>query len=77
MDNALAAARARSAAARARQPPFDKFPLNRLPITRFPTKFNWEDKNVQYLTYGGVGSVSLCSLCMVVIMLVFSGSKRR
>ena len=77
MDNALAAARARAAAARARQPPFDKFPLNRLPITRFPTKFDWEDKNVQYLTYGGVGSVSLCSLCMVVIMLVFSGSKRR
>ena len=74
MDNALAAARAR---ALVRQPPFDKWPLNLLPITRYPAKFDWEDKNVQYLTYGGVGSVSLCSLCMFIIMLVFSGSKRR
>ena len=65
------------ARARARQPPFDKWPLNLLPITRYPKKFNWKDKNVQYLTYGGVGSVSLCSLCMIIIMLVFSGSKRR
>jgi hypothetical protein len=65
------------ARARARQPPFDKWPLNLLPITRYPKKFNWKDKNVQYLTYGGVGSVSLCSLCMFIIMLVFSGSKRR
>jgi translation elongation factor EF-1beta len=60
-----------------RQPPFDKWPLNLLPITRFPKRFRWRDKNVRYLTYGGVGSVSLCSLCMIVIMLVFSGSKRR
>jgi len=74
MDAALARARAR---ALVRQPPFDKWPLNLLPITRYPAKFDWEDKNVQYLTYGGVGSVSLCSLCMFIIMLVFSGSKRR
>lgn len=60
-----------------RQPPFDKFPLNKLPITRFPKRFRWKDKNVRYLTYGGVGSVSLCCLCMIIIMLVFSGSKRR
>jgi hypothetical protein len=57
--------------------PFDKFPLTKLPITEFPEEFDWEDKNVQYLTYGGVGSVSLCSMCMVVIMIVLGGSKRR
>lgn len=59
-----------------RQPPFDKFPLNKLPITEFPEEFDWEDDNVKNLTYFSVGSVSLCSLCMIIIMLVFSGSKR-
>lgn len=52
-----------------REPPFDKFPLNKLPITRFPKRFRWKDKNVRFLTYGGVGSVSSCCLCMLVIML--------
>jgi hypothetical protein len=33
-------------------------------------------KNKEYLTYGGVGSVSLCSLCMVVLMIMYGGSKR-
>jgi hypothetical protein len=57
-----------------REPPFDKFPFNKLPITRFPRKFRWKDKNVQYLTYGGTSSFSLCCCC---IMLILSSLKRR
>jgi hypothetical protein len=57
-----------------REPPFDKFPLNKLPITRFPKRFRWKDKNVRFLTYGGVGSVSSCCLCLLLIM---SSLKRR
>jgi hypothetical protein len=72
MDAALARARAR---ATARQPPFDKFPLNKLPITRFPEEFDWEDNNVQYLTYGGVGSISLC--CCLIMMFAMKGLKKR
>ena len=58
----------------AREPPFDKFPLNKLPITAFPKKFNWKNMNVRYLTYSGVSSVSSCCLCMLLIM---SSLKRR
>ena len=57
-----------------REPPFDKFPLNKLPITAFPKKFNWKNMNVRYLTYSGVSSVSSCCLCMLLIM---SSLKRR
>jgi hypothetical protein len=53
-----------------RQPPFDKFPLNRLPVTRFPKRFRWKDKNVRYLTYYSSGS-SLC-LCIIVILIMSS-----
>lgn len=53
-----------------RQPPFDKFPLNKLPITEFPEEFDWEDDNVRYLTYGTVGSVCLSSCCMVLLMMM-------
>ena len=52
----------------AREPPFDKFPLNKLPITAFPKKFNWKNMNVRYLTYSGVSSVSSCCLCILIIM---------
>lgn len=52
-----------------REPPFDTFPLNKLPITRFPKKFDWKNKNVRYLTYTGVSSVSSCCLCLLLIML--------
>ena len=52
-----------------REPPFDKFPLNKLPITRFPKKFRWKNKNVRYLTYTGVSSVSSCCCCLLLIML--------
>ena len=51
-----------------REPPFDKFPLNKLPITAFPDEFDWEDDNVKYLTYGGVGSISLCCCCLILMM---------
>lgn len=74
MDEALARALARASE---RQPPFDKFPLNLLPITRFPIHFNWEDNNVKYLTYGGIGSVLLCLICMVLIILIPGRSKRK
>jgi hypothetical protein len=52
-----------------RKPPFDKFPLNKLPITEFPDEFDWEDDNVKYLTYGGVGFISLCCCCMLILMM--------
>jgi hypothetical protein len=52
-----------------REPPFDKFPLNKLPITRFPKKFDWGNKNVRYLTYTGVSSISSCCCCLLLIML--------
>ena len=52
-----------------RQPPFDKFPLNKLPITEFPEEFDWEDDNVKNLTYFSVGSISLCCICMIMIRI--------
>jgi len=58
----------------AREPPFDKFPFNKLPMTRFPKKFNWKDINVRYLTYYTSSSSSLCCLCLLLIM---SSLKRR
>ena len=57
-----------------RCPPFDKSPLNKLPITCFPKKFKWKNKNVRYLTYSGLSSISSCCLCMLIIM---SSLKRR
>lgn len=57
-----------------REPPFDTFPLNKLPITRFPKKFDWKNRNVRYLTYGGVGSVSSCCCCMLLLIMLM---KRR
>jgi len=57
-----------------REPPFDKYPLNKLPITRFPKRFRWRDKNVRYLTYtGSISSVSCC----ICLMLIFSVLTRR
>jgi len=53
-----------------REPPFDTFPLNKLPITRFPKKFDWKNRNVRYLTYGGVGSVSSCCCCMLLLLML-------
>ena len=57
-----------------REPPFDTFPLNKLPITRFPKRFRWKDKNVRYLTYAGGASVASCCLCL---LLMFSVLTRR
>jgi hypothetical protein len=57
-----------------RQPPFDKFPLNRLPVTRFPKKFNWKDRNVRYLSYYSSGS-SVC-LCLIIMIIMLSLKKR-
>jgi len=51
-----------------RKPPFDRFPLNKLPITEFPDEFDWEDDNVKYLTYASVSSVILCCCCMILLM---------
>lgn len=56
-----------------RRPPFDTYPWNKLPITRWPTRFRWKDKNVRYLTYASTVSISMCSLCMMLIAsLLFS-----
>jgi len=60
-----------------RSPPFDKFPLDQLPITEIPDEFDWEDDNVRYLTYGGAGSCVLCCCCIVVIMIVMSRLKKK
>lgn len=57
-----------------REPPFDQYPWNKLPITRWPNRFRWRDKNVRYLTYASTASVSMCCFCM---MLVFSALSRR
>jgi len=57
-----------------RQPPFDKWPLNLLPITRFPKRFRWRDKNVRYLTYYSSGS-SVC-LCLIIMIIMLSLKKR-
>ncbi len=51
-----------------RYPPFDKPPLDMLPITRFPKKFDWKDDNVKNLTYLSVSST--CSLCCCLLMLM-------
>jgi hypothetical protein len=58
-----------------RKPPFDKFPLNRTPVTEWPEEFDWEDDNVRYLSYSGVGSISLCCLCIIIIMTVVRSKK--
>lgn len=60
-----------------REPPFDRFPLNMLPITSFPKKFIWKNKNVRYLTYGGTGSVSFVSCCCCIILMMISSLKKR
>jgi len=59
-----------------REPPFDTYPLNKLPIKRFPKEFDWEDDDVKYLTYGGVGSIVLCCCCLI-MMLAMSRMRRR
>jgi len=56
----------------AREPPFDKFPLNKLPITRFPKKFKWKDMNVRYLTYGTISSI-----CCILIIIIMSSLKKK
>ena len=53
-----------------REPPFDTFPLNKLPITEFPEEFDWEDDNVRYLTYGSVGSLVMCCCCILLLMMM-------
>lgn len=55
-----------------REPPFDTFPLNKLPITRWPKKFRWRDKNVRYVTYATTVSVSMCCLCVILILSALS-----
>ena len=60
-----------------REPPFDTFPLNKLPITRWPPRFRWKDRNVRYLTYGGTGSVSFVSCCCCIILMMISSLKKR
>lgn len=53
-----------------RYPPFDKPPLNILPITKFPDKFVWKDKNVKYLTFFSVGSSCSLYCCCFMLMLM-------
>ena len=43
-----------------REFPFNKFPLKLLPITRWPTRFRWKDKNVRYVTYGTIICLFVC-----------------
>ena len=55
-----------------REPPFDQYPLNKLPITRFPKRFRWRDKNVRYLTYAGGASVVSCCMCLIIVFSVLT-----
>jgi len=57
--------------------PFDTFPLNKLPITEIPDEFDWDDDNVQYLTYGGIGSCVLCICCIFIIMMIMRNLKKK
>ena len=53
-----------------RKPPFNVWPLTLTPITEFPEKFDWEDDNVRYVTYGSTGSSIMCCCCLMVIMML-------
>ena len=60
-----------------RKPPFDKYPLNQLPITEIPEEFDWEDDNVKYLTYGGVGFCVICCCCLLIMLMIMSNLKKK
>ncbi len=61
-----------------RAPPFDTFPLSMLPITEWPSRFTWYDRNVRYLTYSGTSSASLisCCCCIMLLMLISNLKKK-
>jgi hypothetical protein len=50
--------------------PFTVFPFNQLPIKAFPKKFDWEDDDVQYLTYASVATCSICCCCILMLIMV-------
>jgi hypothetical protein len=61
-----------------RKPPFDRFPLNRLPITEWPEKFdmkNRDAKNIVY--YGSSGAVVLCLICIIMLFALMTALKTR
>lgn len=60
-----------------RKPPFDKYPLNQLPITEIPSEFDWEDDNVKYLTGAGVGCCVICCCCIVLLIIMMSKLKKK
>ena len=63
---------------RKRKKPYDRFPLNKTPMTHWPKKFRWRSKNVKYHVYsaGGV-SVTSCLCCIIFMILMRTMSKRR
>ena len=50
-----------------REAPFNKFPLTLLPITRWPKRFTWKDKNVRYVTYGTIISIVCIFVCISIL----------
>lgn len=54
-----------------REPPFDKPPFDSLPITRWPTRFRWKDKNVRYVTYGAITSIVSLFMCILILRGMF------
>ena len=61
-----------------RKPPFDRFPLNRLPITEWPQKFDMKNRDARNIVYyGTAGTAVLCLVCIIMLLALKSGLKRR
>jgi len=54
---------------------FNKFPLNKLPMTCLPGRLRWKDSNYRYLIYYTTTISS--SFCCLLLILIMSSLKRR
>jgi hypothetical protein len=50
--------------------PYTRFPLNKTPMYKFPKKFIWKSENVRYHVFSGVGLVSMCCLCLIILVMM-------
>ena len=66
---------------RARKPPYDRFPLNKTPMTHWPKEFRWRSKNVKYHVYSAGGISTISCLCCILLLLIMrmsgKGGRRR
>ena len=61
---------------RKRKPPYDRFPLNKTPMTHWPKKFRWRSKNVKYHVYSASGVSGMSCLCCILLLLIMGMSKK-